>query len=52
MLLRNGIVRAPGLPAPEHRFLTTGSPGAFRDIGQRFLGPELDIVDQFAWVGV
>jgi glutamate racemase len=52
MLLRYGIVRAPGLPAPEHRFLTTGHPGEFREIGRRFLGPELDVVDQFAWVGV
>jgi glutamate racemase len=52
MLLRFGIVRSPGLPAPQHRFLTTGHPGDFREIGRRFLGPELDVVDQFAWVGV
>ncbi len=52
MLLRNAITRSPELPAPEHRFLTTGQPGEFREIGQRFLGPELDVVDQFAWVGV
>ncbi len=52
MLLRNGLERSPGRPPPEHRFLTTGQPGEFREIGQRFLGPELDVVDQFAWVGV
>jgi len=52
MLLRNSIERSPGPPTPAHRFLTTGQPGEFREIGQRFLGPELDTVDQFAWVGV
>jgi len=51
LLLRDGIARAPGLGAPQHRFLTTGRPGEFREIGRRFLGPELDLVDQFAWVG-
>jgi glutamate racemase len=52
MLQRFGLARSPGLPAAEHRFLTTGQPEEFREIGRRFLGPELDIVDQFAWVGV
>lgn len=38
---------------PEHRFLTTGQPEEFGRIGQRFLGPELQSVAQFAggaWV--
>ena len=35
---------------PEHRFLTTGTPEEFETIGQRFLGPELQQVSQFAWV--
>ncbi|HET6167008.1 MAG TPA: glutamate racemase [Marmoricola sp.] len=38
---------------PEHRFLTTGQPAEFGRIGQRFLGPELESVAQFAggaWV--
>ncbi|WP_188781315.1 glutamate racemase [Marmoricola endophyticus] len=35
---------------PEHRFLTTGTPEEFETIGQRFLGPELQRVSQFAWV--
>jgi glutamate racemase len=51
MLLRHGLTRSTDLPAPDHRFLTTGQPREFREIGRRFLGPELDIVDQFAWVG-
>jgi glutamate racemase len=31
--------------APDHRFLTTGDPARFRDVGRRFLGPELAHVD-------
>ena len=52
LLVRNGLERPAGLPEPQHRFQTTGQPREFRDIGRRFLGPELDWVDQFAWVGV
>ncbi len=52
LLLREGLQRPAGLPEPTHRFLTTGQPGEFREIGRRFLGPELELVDQFAWVGV
>ncbi len=51
LLVREGLERGPDLPPPSHRFLTTGRPAEFREIGQRFLGPELDLVDQFAWVG-
>jgi glutamate racemase len=52
LLVRNGLERPAGLPAPQHRFQTTGQPREFREIGRRFLGPELEWVDQFAWVGV
>jgi len=51
LLLRHGLERPAELPEPKHRFLTTGQPEEFRAIGRRFLGPELDLVDQFAWVG-
>ncbi|MGI8701322.1 MAG: glutamate racemase [Nocardioidaceae bacterium] len=51
LLARDGLERPPGLSAPDHLFLTTGQPGEFRETGRRFLGPELDMVDQFAWVG-
>jgi len=34
--------------APVHRFLTTGQPEQFATIGQRFLGPELAGVSQYA----
>jgi glutamate racemase len=50
LLVRHGLERDDALPAPVHRFLTTGQPAEFRDVGQRFLGPELDSVDQFAWM--
>ena len=52
LLVREGMERDTRLPDPEHHFLTTGRPSDFREIGRRFLGPELDLVDQFAWVGV
>jgi glutamate racemase len=50
LLVRHGLERDDALPAPVHRFLTTGQPEEFRDVGRRFLGPELDAVDQFAWM--
>jgi glutamate racemase len=50
VLERAVLARDPGLPAPQHRFLTTGDPAEFRSVGRRFLGPELDAVDRFAWV--
>ncbi len=51
LLVRGGLERLSTLPEPSHRFLTTGRPADFRETGRRFLGPELDLVDQFAWVG-
>jgi glutamate racemase len=50
-LVRSGLERDPALDAPEHRFLTTGNPDEFHRIGRRFLGPELQSANQFAWVG-
>jgi glutamate racemase len=52
LLVRHGLERDDALPTPVHRFLTTGQPAEFRDVGRRFLGPELDAVDQFAWMGL
>lgn len=45
VLAAGGLMRDPVLPPPVHRFLTTGDPAQFRDIGRRFLGPELAHVD-------
>jgi glutamate racemase len=49
-LVRRGLERDPDLGPPSHRFLTTGRPDEFHRIGRRFLGPELQSADQFAWV--
>jgi glutamate racemase len=50
VLERAGLARDPALPPPRHRFVTTGDPAEFRSVGRRFLGPELDEVDRFAWM--
>lgn len=52
LLTSSGLERDPSLPAPEHLFWTTGGPDEFRELGQRFLGPEVDQVRHFSWVGV
>lgn len=56
LLVQHGLERDPSLPAPVHRFLTTGQPAEFAAIGRRFLGPELEQVTQLAsatsWVTV
>ena len=49
VLTERGLEHATDV-VPEHRFLTTGQPEEFGRIGQRFLGPELESVAQFAWV--
>lgn len=51
LLVRDGLEREPGLEPPQHRFWTTGRPDDFRTLGQRFLGPEVDQVNQFSWLG-
>ena len=48
LLVRHGLERDPALPPPVHRFLTTGRPEEFARIGHRFLGPELQSVQQLA----
>ena len=45
LLLDHDLLRPSG--EPEHRFLTTGSAEDFTAIGQRFLGPELHVANQF-----
>jgi glutamate racemase len=56
LLVQHGLERDPALPAPVHRFLTTGQTEEFARIGRRFLGPELESVHQLAtatsWVRV
>ena len=50
MLVQHGIERR-GDDTPAHRFLTTGQPEEFATTGRRFLGPELDVVSQYAGPG-
>ncbi|MEO5710884.1 MAG: glutamate racemase [Nocardioidaceae bacterium] len=56
LLVQHDLERDRSLPAPVHRFLTTGQPSEFAAIGRRFLGPELESVHQLAqatsWVTV
>lgn len=47
-LAGRGLEQDPTTAAPTHRFLTTGQPDEFASIGRRFLGPELEVVSQFA----
>ncbi|MET0820834.1 MAG: glutamate racemase [Aeromicrobium sp.] len=51
LLVREDLERDRALPAPMHRFLTTGRPDDFAQLGRRFLGPEIDSAEQFSWVG-
>ncbi len=50
-VLTSAASRTRPTSAPEHRFLTTGQPEEFGRIGQRFLGPELQSVAQYAGGG-
>jgi glutamate racemase len=51
LLIRHGLERDESLPAPRHQFITTGEPREFRDLGRRFLGPEIDGAHQLAGAG-
>jgi glutamate racemase len=44
-LTSHALARAPGLPAPAHRFLATGDPAPFSRLARRFLGPEVADVE-------
>jgi glutamate racemase len=48
LLVQHDLEREAGLPAPTHRFVTTGHTEDFARIGRRFLGPELQSVHQLA----
>lgn len=43
-----GVARSVASDPPRHRFLTTGDPDAFMQIGGRFLGPEITFVEEVA----
>jgi glutamate racemase len=46
VLAENDLFRSPELPEPVHHFTTTGDPDEFREIGHRFLGPEMGDVSR------
>jgi glutamate racemase len=48
VLVADGLLRAPDLPEPKHRFLTTGDPSQFAELSRRFLGPEVGGVEAVA----
>lgn len=51
LLQHHDLQRDPLGHPPEYRFLTTGRPDEFGKLGRRFLGPEVQSVEQFSWVG-
>lgn len=48
VLTERDAERSPILAGPRHRFLATGDTEPFRRLGRRFLGPELDLVEDAA----
>ncbi len=50
LLVREGLQSGLDTPEPQHHFLTTGRPVDFGVLGRRFLGPEVETVEQFSWV--
>jgi len=40
-LVRHELTRPEDSPLPQHRFVTTGDPESFYELGRRFLGPEI-----------
>jgi glutamate racemase len=50
-LVGSGLARGDDAPPPRHRFLTTGDPEAFMEIGGRFLGPEITFVEEVTAMG-
>jgi glutamate racemase len=44
VLVREDLARDDAGPAPQHRFLSTGDPALFEQLGHRFLGPEMGAV--------
>jgi glutamate racemase len=51
LLTREGLSRDASLGSPSHGFMTTGRPEEFAVLARRFLGPEVETVRQFSWVG-
>lgn len=52
VLADHGLMRGDALPPPEHRFRSTGDPRPFSELGHRFLGPEIAIVEETSEIPV
>jgi glutamate racemase len=50
-LARHDLFRDEAEPAPRHRFTATGDAEPFARLGRRFLGPEIDAVEELAAPG-
>jgi glutamate racemase len=48
VLVAGDLLRDDSLPEPKHRFLATGDDRLFRELGHRFLGPEIAGVEAVA----
>ncbi|WP_100348548.1 glutamate racemase [Luteimicrobium subarcticum] len=46
MLVAHGLERSRSAGAPEHKFLSTGTPEPFEQLARRFLGPEVRLVER------
>jgi glutamate racemase len=44
----HGLGAPPGAEA-RHTFVTSGDTRTFRDLGVRFLGPEVETVEAWSW---
>jgi glutamate racemase len=49
LLLSRGMDAQARDSEPEHVFLTSGSVATFRELGARFLGPEVETVEAWHW---
>ncbi len=49
LLAERGMEAPHPAEPPEHRFLTSGPVDTFRELGGRFLGPEVETVEAWEW---
>jgi glutamate racemase len=47
VLVKNNLLRVPKAGKPKYEFLATGSIDNFQKLAQRFLGPEVEAVEEF-----
>jgi glutamate racemase len=52
VLATDGLMRSDNLPAPRHQFQSTGDPRPFSELGHRFLGPEISVVEETSEIPV